>query len=196
MCLSFSSFWMLAAARNLKYELLIENIDREKGLWNWNVLCQVNLAHQSGAMFSIIDSRMGSYPSECVERFVALGIKCCQDKPDERPSIVDVVRELENILRIMPETGVDSSESKSKYYSESVSSSSMSANTSRDPCALSSNSGGDLSGVTLTVTPRWHLKILCFFIFPPFLFCCSFPLCEILIYTTCKEKYNSRNPNL
>ncbi|KAL3536621.1 hypothetical protein ACH5RR_005082 [Cinchona calisaya] len=128
---------------------------RQPILHGKNIVREVNLAHQSGTMFSIIDSRMGSYPSECVERFVALGLNCCQDKPEERPSIVDVARELENILRIMPETGVDSSESRSKYFSESVSSSSVSANTSRDPYALSSTSGGDLiSGVTLTVTPR------------------------------------------
>nr|XP_027071314.1 probable LRR receptor-like serine/threonine-protein kinase At1g06840 isoform X1 [Coffea arabica] len=120
-----------------------------------NIVREVNLAHQSGAMFSIIDTRMGSYPSECVERFIALGLKCCQDKPEDRPSIVDVVRELENILRIMPETGVDSSESRSKFFSESVSPSSLSANTSRDLYALSSTSGGGLiTEASLSVTPR------------------------------------------
>ncbi|XP_027174931.1 probable LRR receptor-like serine/threonine-protein kinase At1g06840 isoform X5 [Coffea eugenioides] len=120
-----------------------------------NIVREVNLAHQSGAVFSIIDTRMGSYPSECVERFIALGLKCCQYKPEDRPSIVDVVRELENILRIMPETGVDSSESRSKFFSESVSPSSLSANTSRDLYALSSTSGGGLiTEASLSVTPR------------------------------------------
>ncbi|CAI9097155.1 OLC1v1033513C5 [Oldenlandia corymbosa var. corymbosa] len=129
-----------------------------------NIVREVNLAKQSGTMFSIIDSRMGSYPSECVERFIALGLKCCQDKPDVRPSILDVVRELENILAMMPETVVDSSsDSRSRFFSESSGISSAAADNTasrdRDPYAPSSSSsfisGGDLiSGVTLTVIPR------------------------------------------
>ncbi|KAK9920196.1 hypothetical protein M0R45_028755 [Rubus argutus] len=66
-----------------------------------NIVREVNMAHQSGLMFSIIDSRMGSYPSECVERFVALALRCCHDKQDDRPSMLDVVRELETIIKIM-----------------------------------------------------------------------------------------------
>ncbi|KAI5662924.1 hypothetical protein M9H77_22247 [Catharanthus roseus] len=120
-----------------------------------NIVREVNLAHQSGAMFSIIDSRMGSYPSECVERFVALGLRCCEDKPEARPSMLDVVRELENILRMLPETGTDSSESRSRYFSESLISSSSGNTIRRDPYSSSNISGGDLvSGMTLTISPR------------------------------------------
>ncbi|KAA8517566.1 hypothetical protein F0562_017804 [Nyssa sinensis] len=107
-----------------------------------NIVREVNLAHQSGVMFSIIDSRMGSYPSECVERFVALALRCCQDRPEERPSMLDVVRELENILQMMPETGLNISSSSSAYAS-------------RDPYISSNVSGGDLiSGAIPTITPR------------------------------------------
>ena len=113
------------------------------------------MAHQSGAMFSIIDSRMGSYPSECVERFVTLALQCCQHEPEARPSMPDVVRELENILGMLPDTGIDSSDSRSIYFTESMISSSLSANTSRDPHLSSYVSGGDLaSGITQTITPR------------------------------------------
>ncbi|CAL5351636.1 unnamed protein product [Camellia sinensis] len=119
-----------------------------------NIVREVNLAHQSGTMFSIIDSRMGSYPAECIERLMALALGCCQDKPEQRPSMLDVVRELENILRMMPETELDSSKSTLKYFGESASSSSWGF-TTRDPYVSSIVSGSDLvSGVIPTITPR------------------------------------------
>ncbi|GMP86180.1 hypothetical protein CsSME_00039054 [Camellia sinensis var. sinensis] len=119
-----------------------------------NIVREVNLAHQSGTMFSIIDSRMVSYPAECVERLIALALGCCQDKPEQRPSMLDVVRELENILRMMPETELDSSKSTSKYFGESALSSSWGF-TTRDPYVSSIVSGSDLvSGVIPTITPR------------------------------------------
>lgn len=115
---------------------------------------QVNLAHESGTMFVVIDSRMGSYPSECVERFLALALRCCQDKPEQRPSMLDVVRELENILRMMPETGLDLSVSESSYFGESTPSSSL-AFVSRDPVSSSNMLGSDLvSGSIPTIIPR------------------------------------------
>ncbi|KAL2532069.1 ABC transporter B family member 11 [Abeliophyllum distichum] len=61
---------------------------------------KVNMTQKSGTLFSIIDSRMGSYRSKCMEKFVPLAFSCCQDKPEERPSMLEVVRELENILRL------------------------------------------------------------------------------------------------
>lgn len=112
------------------------------------------MAHHSGTMFSIIDSRMGSYPSECVERFVALALGCCKDKPEERPSMLDVVREIENILRMMPETGSDLSKSTSGYFGESASSSSL-VHASKDSFVSSNMLRSDLvSGVTTIITPR------------------------------------------
>ncbi|KAB1211956.1 hypothetical protein CJ030_MR5G023736 [Morella rubra] len=67
---------------------------------------QVNISHQSGKIFSVIDGRMGSYPFECVAKFVTLALKCCQDEPDSRPSMAEVVRELENIWHMMPESDI------------------------------------------------------------------------------------------
>ncbi|CAK9142151.1 unnamed protein product [Ilex paraguariensis] len=120
-----------------------------------NIVREVNLAHQLGTMFSVIDSRMGSYPSECVERFVALALRCCHDKPEERPSMLDVVRELESILRMMPETGIDLLESKSRYFTDDAASSSSLAYASRDPYVSTDVFGSNLiSGVSPTITPR------------------------------------------
>lgn len=74
-------------------------------------LFQVNSAYQSGNIFSIIDSQMGAYPSECVGKFVSLALKCCQDETDMRPSMSEVVRELEVIWRMTPESDVMSTDS-------------------------------------------------------------------------------------
>nr|XP_011466400.1 PREDICTED: probable LRR receptor-like serine/threonine-protein kinase At1g06840 [Fragaria vesca subsp. vesca] len=117
-----------------------------------NIVREVNMAHQSGLMFSIIDTRMGSYPSECVERFVALALRCCQDKQDDRPSMLDVVRELENIIKIMPGADTIFSSSGSSYNEKSPTSSTFTG----DPYMCSSSvQGSDLnSGVVPTILPR------------------------------------------
>ncbi|XWS13022.1 hypothetical protein CRYUN_Cryun36dG0001900 [Craigia yunnanensis] len=119
-----------------------------------NIVREVNMAHQSGMMFSMIDSGMGSYPSECIESFVGLALSCCHDKPEKRPSMLDVVRQVEYILKMMPETDSVSSESITLYSGKSLSSSSSYG--TRDPYVSSSNvSGSDLiSGVIPSITPR------------------------------------------
>ncbi|CAN1200630.1 Probable LRR receptor-like serine/threonine-protein kinase At1g06840 [Linum perenne] len=67
-----------------------------------NIVREVKMAYRGGMMLSIIDSKMGSYPSECVEKLVGLALRCCQEKPDARPAVSEVVRELEVIVRMMP----------------------------------------------------------------------------------------------
>ncbi|KAK1437182.1 hypothetical protein QVD17_02969 [Tagetes erecta] len=81
-----------------------------------NIVREVKIAHQTGTMFSIIDNKMGSYPSESVAKFVSLALWCCDDKPEKRPSMLDVVHELEHILEKTPETGVDFSEAESNSF--------------------------------------------------------------------------------
>ncbi|KAL5738929.1 hypothetical protein ACOSQ2_028109 [Xanthoceras sorbifolium] len=119
-----------------------------------NIVREVNMAHQSGMMFSIVDSRMGSYPSECIEKFVALALRCCHDKPEHRPSMLDVVRELENMLKMMPESDTALSESTTSTFSgQSASSSSMMV--SRDLNMSTNVSGSDLvSDVVPIIKPR------------------------------------------
>ncbi|KAG5243190.1 LRR receptor serine/threonine-protein kinase [Salix suchowensis] len=118
-----------------------------------NIVREVNMAYQSGIMFSIIDNRMGAYPSECVERFVGLALNCCHDKQDKRPSMQDVVMELEAILKMMPETDSISTECTSTYSGKSALSPSFYS--SRDLYGSSSLLGSDLSsGAVPTITPR------------------------------------------
>lgn len=83
-----------------------------------------------------------------------LALKCCQDETDARPSMADVVRELESIRLLAPEldgrtTESFSIETTNKMTPPSSSSEIMNPNMSYDV------SGSDLiSGVTPTVTPR------------------------------------------
>ncbi|KAF6164780.1 hypothetical protein GIB67_011170 [Kingdonia uniflora] len=136
-----------------------------------NIVREVNAAFQSGVIFAVIDNRMGHYPSECLEKFMALALRCCQDETESRPSMLDVVRELENIWHMMPQSNsipsgitglLDSVEATSlptsisnsyKYFEEVTLSSSFSLLT--NPCISSDMSGSDLlSDVEPTMQAR------------------------------------------
>jgi len=124
----------------------------------FNTFFQVNLSYQSGVIFSIIDERMGSYPSEHVEKFLTLALKCVNDEPDDRPTMAEVVRELENIWNVMPESDTRRAES---ITSGSVSDSSKAMSTPSSSSAIRTAfvsgdvSGSDLvSGVIPSIKPR------------------------------------------
>ncbi|KAJ1377997.1 Serine-threonine/tyrosine-protein kinase, catalytic domain [Sesbania bispinosa] len=116
----------------------------------------VNVAYQSGGILSTVDKRLGSFPSESLEKFFILALKCCKDAPDERPKMAEVVRELENILSMMPEfdaiaKGVEYPASDSG----SVFSSQPSSSTIKTPFISLDVSGSDLvSGDIPTIRPR------------------------------------------
>jgi hypothetical protein len=57
-------------------------------------------------IFSVIDERMGSCPSECLVIFATLALKCCENKTNARPSMAEVVRELERIWLLMLESNI------------------------------------------------------------------------------------------
>ncbi|KAJ9698918.1 hypothetical protein PVL29_007807 [Vitis rotundifolia] len=119
-----------------------------------NIVREVNVSYQSGMIFSVIDNRMGSYPSECVEKFVKLALKCCQEDTDARPSMAQVVRELENIWLMMPESDTKTTESLITEPGKLVSPPSSSTPT-KNPYVSSDISGSDLvSGVIPTIAPR------------------------------------------
>jgi hypothetical protein len=63
---------------------------------------QVIAAHNAGKILSFVDPQMGSYNGDALEALFRLGMACCRDRTDDRPSMVDVVRELENIWRSSP----------------------------------------------------------------------------------------------
>jgi serine/threonine protein kinase len=129
-----------------------------------NIVREANIAYRAGMIFSIIDERMGSYPSECVEKFVNLALKCCKNETDARPSMTEVVRELENIWNMLPDsaTGMRAHSSPIMGPEKDVSSEPSSSTTTtsttamRNPYVSSDDiSGNDLvSGVVPTITPR------------------------------------------
>ena len=106
-------------------------------------------------IFSVIDGRMGSYPSDCVEKFLSLALKCCQDETDSRPSMAEVVRQLENIWLMMPESDTKTSEplitpKDGKEVTPQSSSSEV-----KHPYLSLDVSGSNLdSGVVPTIAPR------------------------------------------
>ncbi|GAB4833107.1 hypothetical protein Ancab_031353 [Ancistrocladus abbreviatus] len=117
-----------------------------------NLVREVYVAHQLGTTFSIIDSRMGAYPSNCLERFIALALGCCDDEMEKRPSMLDVVRELENILQMLPESITISKATSS--YSESSSRPSSMPNVTRYTHTSSDISGSDLTTGIMSISPR------------------------------------------
>lgn len=113
------------------------------------------MAYESGGLFSVIDKRIGSYPSEYVEKFVTLALKCCKDAPDERPKMAEVVREIENMCSMLPETNDVEAEHGRSGYGRIISSSQPSSSTSRTPFVSEDVSGSDLvSGKIPTIRPR------------------------------------------
>ncbi|KAM4083629.1 hypothetical protein ACJW30_08G073500 [Castanea mollissima] len=119
-----------------------------------NIVREVNVAYQSGMIFSVIDDRMGSYPSECVVKFLTLALKCCEDETDARPSMAEVVRELENIWLLMPDSDIKTTDPMLSGSEKAMSSPSSSSNV-KNPFVSSDVSGSDLvSGVVPSITPR------------------------------------------
>ncbi|KAJ6395174.1 hypothetical protein OIU77_020437 [Salix suchowensis] len=116
------------------------------------IVREVNAACQSGTMFSIIDQKMGPYPSDCVKKFMALALKCCQDEPAERPAMLEVVREVENISYMLQESAPISSEFETSGTMEVDS---PALYTPGKPSASSGFLGSDLvSGVFPVIRPR------------------------------------------
>ncbi|KAD4584291.1 hypothetical protein E3N88_21892 [Mikania micrantha] len=125
-----------------------------------NIVREVNIAYRSGMLFSIIDAKMGSYPSECVEKFATLALKCCQEDTNERPSMAEVVRELETIWDMMPDSRSRTNDSINTESGKIVSSDQSSSSTTKNPYVSCDISGSDLvSGVTPTIAPRCYRQI-------------------------------------
>ncbi|XP_061346769.1 probable LRR receptor-like serine/threonine-protein kinase At1g06840 isoform X2 [Gastrolobium bilobum] len=119
-----------------------------------NIIRQVTVAFQSGGIFSVVDKRMGSYPSECLGKFLTLALKCCENAPDERPKMAEVVRELENIWSMISE-----SDAKGVEYvasdSGTIFSSPHSSSTLKTHLISGDVSGSDLvSGDIPSIKPR------------------------------------------
>ncbi|KAH9311369.1 hypothetical protein KI387_026404, partial [Taxus chinensis] len=119
-----------------------------------NIVREVNMAYESGMMLSMIDSNMGSYPSECLEPFANLALSCCKDETDARPSMAEVVHKLEKILEFTP--GADTTPSQSIEMEALAERKSMTVEmASQNPYVSSNILGSDLrSGTIPDIAPR------------------------------------------
>nr|QAS62436.1 LRR receptor-like serine/threonine-protein kinase [Sedum alfredii] len=121
-----------------------------------NIVREVNSAYQSGMVLTVVDQRMGSYPSECLDKFIDFALSCCQDNPDHRPSMTDVVRHLENVRHQIPVTDRTIPKSNREGTSgKDVTHLSSSSSSNSHPYASMDVSGSNLvSGVMPAIVPR------------------------------------------
>lgn len=92
---------------------------------------------------------MGPYPSECIKKFMALALKCCEEAGKARPTMLEVVRELEDITTMLPQSNTTTTESaaSSSTMSGSLPSSIYGRNTYTSTNDL-------VSGVIPSIRPR------------------------------------------
>lgn len=119
-----------------------------------NIVREVKEAYSSGRMISAIDKHIGSHLPECVEKFMTLALKCCEEETGARPSMAEVVRELEDIWLLMPEPEAKLAESSATSPGGYAILSSSAA--TRNPHTSSDDSLGRDPGseVISTLTPR------------------------------------------
>ncbi|CAM6090704.1 unnamed protein product [Calypogeia fissa] len=73
-----------------------------------NLVREVNIAYDDGALSRVVDVRIrGAYSQRAMDIITRLALVCCRDNPDERPTIGEVVTQLEDLWK---ETYYDSSE--------------------------------------------------------------------------------------
>ncbi|XP_051130713.1 probable LRR receptor-like serine/threonine-protein kinase At1g06840 [Andrographis paniculata] len=120
-----------------------------------NIVREVNTACQSGMMLSVIDRSMGPYPSECVKRLMALALRCSLDETKNRPSMLEVVRELENVSSMLPNSNAAPPDNNTGTSIDSVPSSALYDGGGRSTYATMDLPGSNLvSGVIHTIKPR------------------------------------------
>uniref|UniRef100_A0A0D3DSU1 non-specific serine/threonine protein kinase n=1 Tax=Brassica oleracea var. oleracea TaxID=109376 RepID=A0A0D3DSU1_BRAOL len=112
-----------------------------------HIIREVRMANESGTIQSMADSRMGQSSPDKVMKLAGLALWCCEDRPEMRPSMSKVVKELESICQSVKETDMFS-ETTTLLYTKTSSSSSSSP-------VPSSLTGSNLdSGFFESVKPR------------------------------------------
>jgi len=122
----------------------------------------VREAHQrslSGQALSMIDPHIAQYPPEALESFMELALTCCRDMPDARPTMADLVRDLEELGRryadIFPDGySLDMPNSMSRRVSSTSSQMTSYPYAFRDRDRDSGDTSELLSGTVLHVAPR------------------------------------------
>ncbi|KAG6631010.1 hypothetical protein CIPAW_13G060800 [Carya illinoinensis] len=122
-----------------------------------NIVREVKVAYKSGMIFSVIDQRMDSYPSDYVVKFFSLAMRCCEDETDARPSMAEVVRELESIWLSMGGPDIKMSYPMPMITDAVKLDNLPSSSSMENPfVSMSTDASGSnlVSGVIPTITPR------------------------------------------
>lgn len=98
---------------------------------------------EAGLVASVVDKKMGPYPVGSVEKFAALALRCCSARTADRPSISEVVRELEDIWQ----TTVGSSSKDSELWVPL-------STPSEGPGTPSASSSHSKTNVSYSLSPR------------------------------------------
>ncbi|CAH2064215.1 unnamed protein product [Thlaspi arvense] len=115
-----------------------------------HIIREVRTANECGTVLSVADSRMGQCSPEKVKKLAELALWCCEDRPETRPLMSKVVKELESICQSVPKTDMFS-ETTQLLCTKTLSSSSSPGPSS----SLSLFPGSDLdSGFFKAVKPR------------------------------------------
>lgn len=116
----------------------------------------MSLKCQSGNTLEVVDSRMDPYSIECIQKFISLALRCCKDEPDSRPSMSEVVRELEAIWRMMPDAHSLTTDDSSDLNPKKMLHSNSSASSVMGNTFLSSNemSSENTESGLHNITPR------------------------------------------
>ncbi|KAL5550408.1 hypothetical protein UlMin_000584 [Ulmus minor] len=120
-----------------------------------NMFREVHIAYQAGRMLSIVDRSMGSYTSESVKKFMDLAFKCCEDEPRARPSMLEIVRELENLCSMLPQSETSTSDGNASSSTGISRFTPTSLDYGNSAYVSTDYPGSDLvSGVIPTISPR------------------------------------------
>ncbi|WZZ17397.1 hypothetical protein YC2023_110486 [Brassica napus] len=90
-----------------------------------HIIREVRMAHECGTVQSMADNRMGQSAPDKVMKLAELALRCCEDRPEMRPSMSKVVKDLESICQSVKETDMFS-ETTTLLYTKTSSSSSSS----------------------------------------------------------------------
>lgn len=62
-----------------------------------NIVREVNKRAIEGNALTLVDPHIAKYAPEALERFMGLALRCCRETPEKRPTMVEVVSELERL---------------------------------------------------------------------------------------------------
>lgn len=106
-------------------------------------------------MSSIIDRDIGAYNLESVKKFMQLALKCCQEETKARPTMLEVVRELENLCSVIPQSEANNPSDSNGSSSTASGFASTSLYYERNMYISSDYAGSNLvSGVFPDIKPR------------------------------------------